>query len=144
MSRDTRDLLVCLAVAVLVVMPVALLWPGLVYQRAFPGRPVLAWPVRVDGAGPEMAQVAMLTIRPPGGRVKTEGWGLGMSPLPRGWRLRDTGMSARVFESAEGDTGVEVVVVGRDTVGGRWGAAAGSARWVNGVVAAMNEREGRQ
>ena len=144
MSRDTRDLAVGLAVAVLVVMPAALLVHWIPYRLIYPGRPVFAGPVAQAVAAPEMAQVAMLTIRPAGGPVKTEVWVLGMSPLPRGWRLRDTGMSARMFESAEGDTGVEVVVVGRDTVGGRWGAAAGSARWVNGVVAAMNEREGRQ
>ena len=143
MSDGARDLAVGLAVAVLVVMPVALMVHWIPYRLIYPGRPVFM--SSLDAVKlPEMAQVAMLTIRPPGGRVKTEVWVLGMEPLPRGWRLRDTGMSARVFESAEGDTGVEVVVVGRDTVGGRWGAAAGSARWVNGVVAAMNEREGRQ
>ena len=140
MVPATRDLLIGLAVAVLVVMPVVLMSHAIPYVLIYPGQPLFTDPVKPVKLS-EMAVVMNLRIRKP--VVKTEVWVTDMDRMPAGWRLVDTGTTSRMFVSAEGDTGVEAVVVMRDTADGRWGSVAGAARWVNGVVAAMNEREGR-
>lgn len=127
-----------LAVAVLVVMPVVLFWPGLLHLRAYPG--VSLWgPVASPVVAPDGACVMRVV---PAGSVP-QFWVTRPDEVPAGWRLVDNRWGS-VYRTAGGDTVVTVVYVER--VGGRWVADRSVASrptmgWVVMVVRAMNERE---